>query len=415
LTVFVIDDNELAREVICSLVESMGWQARSFDSGEAALAALRGETGEPVDVVLVDWHMPGLDGWETARLIRQGAVQPGATVQHSPAILMVSSSSEVLVAHRDATERKLLDAYLVKPLTASMLYDAVAEARSDEVGSENVDTPPPRNDLAGLRLLVVEDNAFNQQIARELLVRSGAEVDIAGGGLDGVACALSASPPYDAILMDLQMPDIDGLEATRRILAEPAMRSVPIIAMTANAMASDKQACAEVGMVDHISKPIELEYLLATVKRHTLGRAAESAEATPVPATSVAVPKDEASDVDVAGAIRRLGGMRSLYLELVASFSEEAPDLMSQCVQFWAQGKVRDATRCVHSIKGIAATVGASALSDLAAALEVRFRAALADGTADATTMPDVEPAILHLREALTQVLVVLADVEHLG
>nr|WP_295785638.1 ATP-binding protein [Rhodoferax sp.] len=219
--------------------------------------------------------------------------------------------------------------------------------------------------LAPLSLLVVEDNVLNQQVARELLERSGAQVTIAEGGLPGVALALAAEPPFDAILMDLQMPDIDGFEATRRIYAQPRLRTTPIIAMTANAMESDKLACRAVGMCDHVSKPIDLEQLISTILRHVGRRAGDPATRPPVEA-----PSDSAAIVDSAAAIERLGGSHEFYQTIAAVFLHDGLAQYNELVQRVARGDNANALRNAHTLKGLAATVGANPLAAAAAHTE---------------------------------------------
>ncbi|MBK6636896.1 MAG: response regulator [Rhodocyclaceae bacterium] len=268
--VLVVDDNALARGVLLQMANSMGWQCDAVHSGEAALAKLSAADRPGYQVVLMDWRMPGIDGWETTRRLRiQARAQLGKAM---PAVIMVTATSREQLAEKSTREIDLIDGYLVKPITASMLYDAVMDATAEKPGPvRKVRAQQGSDRLAGLRLLVVEDNLLNQQVAKELLQRSGAEVEIAGGGLDGVSqalAAMAAGAPFDAILMDVQMPDIDGLEATRRILAQATGPTGPIIAMTANAMDSDKEACRAAGMVDHVGKPIDLDLLVATILRH---------------------------------------------------------------------------------------------------------------------------------------------------
>ena len=261
LRVLIVDDNAVSRQVLQGMATMMGWQSDSFASGEAAIAQLARADCPSYQVILMDWRMPGLDGWETTRRIRQ--FKQGAD---APVVIMVTAAGREMLASKPKREAAMIDSYLVKPVTASILHDAVVEATVMHSGHAAARQARADTDrLGGLRLLVVEDNPLNQQIAKELLERSGARVEIAGSGIAGVDMALRANPPFDAILMDMQMPDIDGLEATRRIRAEAHMLAVPIIAMTANAMESDRTACLRAGMVDHVAKPIDMEILIHTL------------------------------------------------------------------------------------------------------------------------------------------------------
>ncbi|MES2585204.1 MAG: ATP-binding protein [Pseudomonadota bacterium] len=248
--------------------------------------------------------------------------------------------------------------------------------------------------LAGLRLLVVEDNVLNQQVAQELLERSGAKVEIAGGGLAGVQQALAATPQFDAILMDLQMPDIDGFEATRRIHADPRLRTTPIIAMTANAMESDKSDCRAAGMCDHVGKPIDLEHLITTVLRHT---ARQTAAQPPL-----------AGIVDSAGAIERMGGSTEFYQTVVGVFRLDGVTQCAGLTQAIVEADYLTALRCAHTLKGLAATVGAAPLTAAAAHMETLLKRLNANGP-EADTPALLDAALAQLEHQLSLALQALA------
>ncbi|MDE2275061.1 MAG: response regulator [Burkholderiales bacterium] len=263
LRALVVDDNRLAREVLERRVESLGWSVDLAESGAQALARLQSGPAA-YDAVFVDWQMPGLDGWQTCEQIRALSSGGGA-----PLMVMVTAHGREMLAQRAAAEQALIDGFLVKPVTASMLYDAVVDARA-----ARGDTPKPRRSAAaparrldGLHLLLVEDNANNQQVARELLEDEGAEVQIACNGLQAVEAVAAADPPFDAVLMDLQMPVMDGYTATGRIRQDLGRIELPIVAMTANAMASDREACLAAGMDDHVGKPFDLDHLVMVLRR----------------------------------------------------------------------------------------------------------------------------------------------------
>ena len=266
LRVLIVDDNATAREVLAAMVTSFGWQAETATSGAEAIQRMEAATaaGHSFDILCVDWIMPGMDGWETIQHIR------ARDAGHLPAILMITAHGRELIAERLGEETNPLDGFLIKPVTPSMLFDAVAQATrgasvtADSHAPANLPTEQP---LAGLRLLVVEDNPLNQQVARELLSHAGAEIEVASDGEQGIACVRRASLPYDAILMDIQMPKMDGYTATR-VLRQEMQIATPIIAMTANALPTDREACLAAGMSDHIGKPINARELTALVLRH---------------------------------------------------------------------------------------------------------------------------------------------------
>ena len=266
LRVLIVDDNATAREVLAAMVTSFGWQAETATSGAEAIQRMEAATaaGHSFDILCVDWIMPGMDGWETIQHIR------ARDAGHLPAILMITAHGRELIAERLGEETNPLDGFLIKPVTPSMLFDAVAQATrgasvtADSHAPANLPTEQP---LAGLRLLVVEDNPLNQQVARELLSHAGAEIEVASDGEQGIACVRRASLPYDAILMDIQMPKMDGYTATR-VLRQEMQIATPIIAMTANALPTDREACLAAGMSDHIGKPINARELIALVLRY---------------------------------------------------------------------------------------------------------------------------------------------------
>ena len=440
LRVLIVDDNALSREILSEMASSMGWQAESAASGEAAMAHLQQADAPLYDLVLMDWRMPGMDGWEATCKIR--------TLEHggqAPVVIMVTAASRELLSHKTKLETDLIDGYLVKPITVSMLYEAVAEAIVERKGEHIRHSALPASaQLAGLRLLVVEDNLLNQQIARELLENCGAQIAIAGGGLSGVEQALAADPPFDAILMDVQMPDIDGLEATRRIRAMPRMLGVPIIAMTANAMEADRQACCAVGMVDHVAKPIDQDALVNTVLRHAGHRGQDALVPTtsfetlspPAPVFVVSATATDASFMDVDSAIKRLGGNREFYNKIALGFRSESTALVAQLQRHVTGGEYTQAKRSAHTLRGLAAVVGAVSLSAHLQNIESilantltntlahpssETAATLVDMSADLTSQlarvlaalpPSVQPSVVPTLPQLNNLAAALLDVD---
>ncbi|MGM9480487.1 response regulator [Roseateles sp. NT4] len=378
LKVLIVDDNPMAREVLQGIGESLGWDCDIAASGEQALslvhqAAERGDSR--YQLILMDWRMPGLDGWETSRRIRD------SHESDAPVIIMVTAHGRELLAERSEQDIQGLGGYLVKPVTASMLHDAVAEAtRGAPAPLARTGVGEPR--LTGMRLLIVEDNDFNQQVALELLEGEGAVVTLAGGGVEGAHLALVAEPRFDAVLMDLQMPDIDGFEATQRILA--ARPDSLIIAMTANAMESDRLACLAAGMRDHVAKPVDLEQLVACLLRHV----------GPVPARP-APPVVPAPLLEKEAALRRLGGRQALYERLALSFAQDAPAELDALKRHQQQQSTADVTRVLHTLRGLAGAVGATALAAAAGRQELALREGVGLGAVDVAALQGLLDASL--------------------
>ena len=265
--VLVVDDNPTARAVLERMGLSLGWTVEVCNSGEASIELVqqRASVGIHYEAVLLDWQMPGLDGWQTCQRIR---ALPG--LAQRPVVVMVSAHGKEMLADRSPSDRAMIDGFLIKPVTASMLLDAIVDARADHAPRKNPELKVTGHRLAGMKLLVVEDNLVNQQVARELLQKEGAIVQTANDGQDAVTTVAAADPIYDVVLMDMQMPVMDGLSATRHIRQVLGLTHLPIVAMTANAMAAERQECLDAGMNEHVAKPFELNHMVQ-VLRHQAG------------------------------------------------------------------------------------------------------------------------------------------------
>ena len=265
--VLMVDDNPTARAVLERMGLSLGWTVDACISGEASIDRLQQQAsvGIHYEAVLLDWQMPGLDGWQTCQRIRK-LPWPG----RRPVVVMVSAHGNEMLVDRSPSDRAMIDGFLIKPVTASMLMDAIVDALADHAPRKSPELKVTGQRLAGMRLLVVEDNLVNQQVARELLQKEGAVVHTADDGLDAITQMAAADPMYDVVLMDMQMPVMDGLSATRHIREVLGLTQLPIVAMTANAMAAERQECLDAGMNEHVAKPVELNHMVQ-VLRHQAG------------------------------------------------------------------------------------------------------------------------------------------------
>ncbi len=428
--VLLVDDNAIATRVHAALGQSMGWDVTTAHRGEQALQLLqrRAEAGLPAfDAVFLDWHMPGMDGWASARAIR---ALPGANAQ--TLLIMVTADGRDILADKSQEAPGLLDGFLVKPVTASMLEEAVQAAHDKRHNPRKLPQGPrsrPRR-LAGLRLLVVEDNLINQQVARELLGAEGAQIDLAANGQLGVEAVARARPPYDAVLMDIQMPVMDGYTAAVVIRNELGLQDLPIIAMTANAMASDREACLAAGMNDHIGKPFDVPQLVAMLCHHTghdpeTVLPSDAADMTaPDPSASIDPALDAAADaaraslvptalLDIPAALALLGDNDDLYQQIAQAYLDELASVSQRLPALLVPGQLEEASRVLHTLKGLSMTVGAVHLGGVCRIGESQLKAINAGAEPDAAALSrlrsDLEQAMAQTRQGLEDALRTLA------
>jgi len=377
LRTLVVDDNDRARESVSEIVNSLDWTCDSASSGEQALQKIVAASaqGKPYDAIFMDWSMPGMDGWQTSRRIRE----LNDTAQ-MPLIVMVTMHDRQKVAERAAHQPACVDGFLIKPVTGPMMLDAVADVRAGRAVDGRADTaarstPPHLGRLNGMLLLVVEDNQVNQQVARELLEDEGAGVQVASGGSEAIRMLVENGGAYDAILMDIQMPDMDGYTATRRIRASLGLRTLPILAMTANVLASDRDACLSAGMNDHIGKPFDLNLVVERLLYWT-GRSRAAAVAVREASDAQRAARESASTLDWPAALARFGGKQRAYLVALDRFPETAEELLQGIMEAVAADQRDTVAAMSHTLKGVAATVGANQVAELAALVEQRLRGA---------------------------------------
>jgi two-component system, sensor histidine kinase and response regulator len=390
----VVDDNALAVHTLSEMLRSMTFRVAEAASGEQALAAIDDaeRASDPFDIVFLDWRMPGLDGIETARRI--DAMSLGTRLRR---VLVTAYGREDVLRAAESTG---FDGILVKPVSPSLLFDAAIRALGDEssrAGRQGEIRPTPHAGvrgvarLQGARVLLVEDNEFNQQVAFELLGAAGMHVELAENGAVGVRRVQEDT--YDLVLMDLQMPVMDGIEATRRIRAMPGGDGVPILAMTANAMAGDRERSLAAGMNDHVTKPIDPEELFDVLLRWLPDRAADpspghqtAADVPPLSPPAAGPLLDVIPGLDTADGLRRVLGRRTAYMDLLRRFAIGRADVARDIRAALADGRAADAERAAHTLRGVAGTIGARQLQSEAAAVEAALRLG--------TTWEEVEPLV---------------------
>ncbi|MDN2679114.1 MULTISPECIES: response regulator [unclassified Janthinobacterium] len=368
LRVLVVDDNPSAREIFVSMLTALGFEARAVSGGVLAIGAVaqaRAE-GRGYGLVLMDWKMPGMNGLDTLAGIRADA----AGIDATPACIMVTAFHREALLEA-ARQRDLpFDGVLNKPVSASTLLDQISFVFGGVTGQSRKTQRQSsyRDDERALRgawLLLVEDNEVNQEVAQHILNDAGIRVDIAGNG--AIALAKIEENAYDGVLMDCQMPVMDGYQATRKLRQDPRYSNLPVIAMTANAMVGDKEKCLDAGMNDFIAKPIDVAQLFGTLARWI-------APATPQAMTAV-VAQPEAELPVIAGlkmaeAMRRVGGNAVLMRKLLDRFVETQFDAMQRIVAAIENNQLETAIREAHTLKGLAGNIGAGGLADSAARVE---------------------------------------------
>ncbi len=372
LRALVADDNEAARLIVGEMLSSFHIETETVASGERALQTL-GEAareGRPFDLAVIDWRMPGWDGITTASLIRQDS-----GLARTRIVMVTAFGREEEMQRAEAAG---VDAFLVKPVKQSLLFDTIMELFGVTPAGAAGQAPLPRSiqdllageRIGGARVLLVEDNAINQLVATELLNQMGLEVEVARDGVEAVQAA--GGGPYDAILMDVHMPRMDGFEATRAIRALPHGERLPIIAMTAHALQGDRERCLEAGMDDYVSKPVDPDALVAVLLRWIARDRTPRRPAAPTPARAaleLELPA-EIPGVDVATALARLGGNRTLLAQLLATFVGDHADTAREIADALEADDTDAARRIAHTVKGVAGNLGIVPVHAAAAALE---------------------------------------------
>ena len=393
--VLVVDDNAAAREVLAAMSQALGLRVDAVASGEEALVRVgQADAGdEPYQLLLLDWKMPGMDGVACA----QALVERAALRHPAPVVIMATAFGREEVRQRLAERRLQVGVLLTKPVTPSSLLDACATAlgRAPLVPTRSTRREEALLDhriaLAGARLLLVEDNLFNQELAVDLLGRAGITVSVASNGQQ--ALDMLDRERFDAVLMDCQMPVMDGYAATRLLRQRPSLQALPVIAMTANAMVGDREAVLAAGMNDHIAKPIVVTELFATLARWVK------------PASFAALDEDrprshtpyELNGIDSRFGLDNIGGDDTLYRRVLGLFRESETDFEQRFRAARAAHDIETAMRAVHDLKGEAGTLGMHGLQQAATALEQLCQ----EGARDA----DMDRMVREVSDKLSEVI----------
>jgi len=378
LRALIVDDNEMARDILSSMLTSLGLQINTAIDGKTAIEYLDKavKNKRPYDVVLLDWIMPGIDGIETARRIKASSA-----LSKTPAMLMVTANGRE-EAYVEAGKVGM-DAFLLKPVHASIMHNTLLDILGKEtaIGPVSIKKKEFSVDLdkiKGARILLVDDNSINQEVATEFLQDVGVVVTVASNGRE---CLRElAQDVFDLILMDIQMPEMDGLEATRRIRQDEKYKSLPIVAMTAHAMAGDKDKSLEAGMNDHITKPIDPTILCQTLEQWLNIRGSdkpynpEKKLSFESQQSSLDLPLPILPGIDQAQALKALNYKTDLFVKMLHDFRKNYSTLPSDLQDMSLHGQWDEIQEKAHTIKGVSGYIGSTKLRNSAEELENALR-----------------------------------------
>lgn len=398
--VLVVDDNDSARQILAEQLSNLGLRADVANSGMEGLAAVeKADKTDPYELVVMDWQMPDLDGLETTQRLLQNQ-----TLSHHPKVVMVTAFG----ADEARAQGNLagISAFLDKPVSQSRLWDTLAGLVRPEHTS--VPTPAPAEHtvhdekLSHLRVLLVEDNEINQQIAQELMESRGVQVTLAGNGQLALDMLRSAPDPlpWSLVLMDLQMPVMDGHQATMALRRSDRFGSLPIIALTAHASAQEAARCRSEGMNAHLTKPIDPDALFACLAQFGGSQIGDTQVALPTPPISATPPKQRwnIEGIDVARGLGLCAGNEELYGRLLLRFQQTLQQVPQQIERALTSMAHHEAVLLVHGLRGAAANLGATRCSTLCAQLEHSLQVA-EEGIPHPAATPLATELLAHLGE----------------
>ncbi len=400
MRVLIIDDNQSSRQILMEMMERLAFRVSVCASGKEAISELRqaSKAGDDYSLALMDWKMPGMDGLEASRRIRSDP-----DISKVPRIIIVTAYDPVDLVSRAG--EAAVDGFLVKPVSPSTIVDTIIRIFHDSGAEESRaavrylrdDPAEIAHGIRGARILLAEDNDLNQQVAIELLEGAGLAVTLAVDGRDAIG---KMRADFHAVLMDVQMPVMDGYEATRIIRSRPEFDGIPVIAMTANAMEQDLEKAREAGMISHVAKPVDPEKLYRTlvefialdpakpfdVKEDVSGGGARRSDRAGLP--------DSLPGIDIDDGLSHLGGNAQAYMRLLRRFPERMGRSAGSIRTCLGKNERDEAVRLAHSLKSVAGNIGAKELFTISRDAEL----ALKDGR-------DAAPALAAMDRALAEVV----------
>jgi signal transduction histidine kinase/CheY-like chemotaxis protein/HPt (histidine-containing phosphotransfer) domain-containing protein len=372
IKVLVIDDNPIAVVALTNMLESMNFMTVGVGSGEQGLTELK-DKSNTFDLVLIDREMLGMNGLETSRWIKTMN-----EIDNKPEIIMISAST--LSEQDDEASQLEINKCLTKPITQSKLFDAMMDVfgvgrnKSFDFSQDDYENliSNQSNDIKEGKILLVDDNQINQQIAKEMLQHLGLQVDIASNGLKALEVMEEAE--YDVVLMDVQMPVMDGYEATRKIRSDLRWANLPVIAMTAHAMSEDREKSLQAGMNDQVNKPINPDELLNVIGKYikTSSSVTSYTNKSNCEGTNAEdLPWSKIPSIKFTEGLARVGSNQEIYKKLLIQFRASNAQTLNNIKTALSKGDSTMSVRLVHTVKWVAANIGANMLADVAAELEV--------------------------------------------
>jgi len=415
LHVLVVDDSRDSREIMEKMLSSLGFTVEALPSGTEAIIRLQKKDDEspPVELILMDWKMAQMDGIEASRRIRE---ELHLTL---PIIMMTAFAKEV---HKSTAEKVGINGFLTKPIFQSTLFDAIMDAFG-KAGLQKSGVKIPfttkasmyKKQLRGCKILVADDNLTNQEVAKAILEGAGIVVTVVGNGEEAVAKVVRES--FDAVLMDIQMPRINGFQATQQIRMIPGGEKLPIIAMTAHALKGDEERCLEAGMDGYVSKPINQERLFYTLWHHLLHRkqpaeAIDGDEVANGPESAVSPQAEDVHEreaeafashlpgIDIGAVLQATGLTWTTFQDILDGFYRDNQGTIAALQQALGAGDLSTLQHLAHSLKGSAGNIGAGELREAASELE--------QGCSNDLTTAELSSLCRELEEELTRLLAVL-------
>ena len=378
MKVLICDDNEMSCNILREALEGFSFKIKTVNSGKDAIIELEKSAKDPYELVLMDWNMPEMDGLRAVELIKSNK-----KIGTPPTIIMLTAYSREEVLSK--AEEIGMAATLIKPVRYSTLFNTIMEVFGKEVEREHIeretDVIPEDllSTLQGSLVLLVEDNEVNQDVAMGMLEAAGIQAEIANNGKEAVEMVKGSGKPskYELVLMDLQMPEMDGYDATHEIRKLKGYKDLPIAAMTADAVAGVMEKCLEAGMKDFITKPINpAEFYRTLVKWIKPGTAKTGKRTAPavIFETEYDIEIPEIEGIDIEDGLRRINNNKTLYLKILARFSKNYSGFIRELKGKLLKGSNEEAERMVHAIKGVSGNIGATDLYNYAVMLDDRLR-----------------------------------------